>query len=530
MPYIPPLTVIAVSPANGDLNVPVNSTISASFSQPINSQTAMTSTFLVTGPSGSIAGNVQTSGSQLTFTPNASLPFASTMTATLTTSVKDLLGTTLTSNYNWTFSTGAAPDITPPSVPSGLSTSLITGSEVDFSWGASVDNSGVAGYKVYRDGTYLQSVTNLALLATWDSGLNFNTQYCYSVSAYDFSLNESAKSIPLCVTTLDFTSGNVAAWGGGRSHPDGTISILTTPDVVVNISGVRSITLGVQPFAVKSDNTIWQLDLIPPSQVPGISNVIAMAAGNNHALAVKADGTAWAWNTNYYGQFGNGTTTDSLIPVQMLNVSQVAAVAAGIAHSLVLQTDGSVWATGGNWLGQLGDGTTISKTAPVKVPTLSNVIAISASWDQSLALKSDGTVWAWGGTSYSNYLAAPSQIPGISNAVAIAQGHGFALAVNADGTVWAWGSNLSGQLGDGTNTNRTVPVQVAGLTSVIAVAAGDAHSLALKSDGTIWAWGNNANGALGDGTTISKNSPVQALRLNQVKAIAAGGNTSLSLR
>ncbi|MGC2165800.1 MAG: Ig-like domain-containing protein [Gallionella sp.] len=528
LPYIAPLTVHAVSPANSD--VPVNSIISVSFSQPVNSQTVTTASFLVSGPSGNITGNVQTSGSQVTFTPSADLPHDSLLTATITTVVQDLVGTALTSNYSWTFSTSAAPDITPPTVPDGLSATRTTGSEIEFSWISSTDNSGIAGYQVYRDGAYMKSVTNLALLSSWEGGLDFNTQYCYTVSASDYSGNESAQSIPLCVTTLDFASGSVATWGGSRSHSDGTISSISSPDVIANIDSVSAITLGSQAFAVKSDDTVWQLDLLPPTQVSGLGNVLTVSAGENHSLAVKSDGTVWVWNSNYYGQFGNGTTQDSLVPVQMLAVGQVVAVAAGIAHSLALQPDGSVWASGGNWLGQLGDGTTISKDLPVQVPSLSNIVEISAYRNQSLALKSDGTIWAWGDNGFGSYRSTPSQVIGISNGISIAQGHGFALAVKADGTVWGWGINTSGQLGDGTTTSRTTPAQVTGLTNVIAVAAGDAHSMALRSDGTVWAWGNNSSGELGDGTTISETIPVQVLGISQAKAIAAGGHGSMALR
>jgi Regulator of chromosome condensation (RCC1) repeat len=72
----------------------------------------------------------------------------------------------------------------------------------------------------------------------------------------------------------------------------------------------------------------------------------------------------------------------------------------------------------------------------------------------------------------------------------------------------AWGSNGSGQLGDGTTTDRTTPVQVSGFTGVTAIAAGTEHSLALKSDGTVWAWGGNLYGRLGDGTAANRTTPV----------------------
>lgn len=75
------------------------------------------------------------------------------------------------------------------------------------------------------------------------------------------------------------------------------------------------------------------------------------------------------------------------------------------------------------------------------------------------------------------------------------------------GSVFSWGSNLSGQLGDGTTTNRSTPGTVAGLTGVVAVTGGEDHSLALKADGTVWAWGENFAGQLGEGTTNIRSAP-----------------------
>src|SRR6266508_3833645 len=78
-------------------------------------------------------------------------------------------------------------------------------------------------------------------------------------------------------------------------------------------------------------------------------------------------------------------------------------------------------------------------------------------------------------------------------------------------TAWGWGYNISGQLGDGTTTNRSTPVQASGLTGVTAIAAGWNHTLALKGDGTVWAWGYNGDGQLGDGTTTNRSTPVQVI-------------------
>jgi hypothetical protein len=259
--------------------------------------------------------------------------------------------------------------------------------------------------------------------------------------------------------------------------------------------------------------------------------MVAVAGGGSHSLAVKSDGTVWAWGANWSGQLGNGTNTSSNVPVQVTGLSGVVAVAGGGNHSLALKSDGTVWAWGS---GLLGDGTTTNSNVPVQVTGLSGVVAVAGGVDHSLALKSDGTVWAWGygllGDGTTTNSNVPVQVTGLSGVVAVAAGWDHSLTVKSDGTVWAWGRNSLGQLGNGSNTDSNVPVQVTGLSDVVAVAAGDYHSMALKSDGTLWAWGWNIYGQLGNGSRTDSNVPVQVTGLSDLVAVAAGVYHSLALK
>ncbi|HEX7294988.1 MAG TPA: chitobiase/beta-hexosaminidase C-terminal domain-containing protein, partial [Pyrinomonadaceae bacterium] len=184
-------------------------------------------------------------------------------------------------------------------------------------------------------------------------------------------------------------------------------------------------------LALKGDGTVWAFGGNPngalgqpistsfsstPLQVPGLSNVRAVAAGGIHSMALKQDGTVWTWGENSQGQLGSGEGNGSFpVPRQVVGLTNVIAIAAGYRHSLALKSDGSVWAWGNNVSGQLGDGTTVNSNVPVLVANLT------------------ATAVTGGGT------------------------HSGALLPN--GTVRMWGSNANGQVGDRTTLERRQPVE-----------------------------------------------------------------------
>jgi alpha-tubulin suppressor-like RCC1 family protein len=269
--------------------------------------------------------------------------------------------------------------------------------------------------------------------------------------------------------------------------------------------------------------------------------VIAIASGTN-SLALKSDGSVWAWGRGDKGQLGNGSRTDSNVPVRVANLNCVTAIAVGGNQCLALRTDGSVWAWGGNSRGQLGDGTGANSDTPVAVSGLgAGVVAIAAGYQNSLALKSDGSVWAWGrndrgqlGNGTGNDSVVPVPISGLaSRVIQIADGDDFSLALRTDGSVWGWGNNFSGQLGNATRENLNTPTPVKGLVaSVKAIAVGEGHSLALLANGSVLAWGKNTSGQLGNGTIRDTSVPTPVSGLGSgVIAVAVGrGDFSLALK
>ena len=206
-----------------------------------------------------------------------------------------------------------------------------------------------------------------------------------------------------------------------------------------------------------------------PKQVGALTNWLKVSAGAYHSVAVKSDGTLWAWGNNDYGQLGyasGGGNRSS--PQQIGALTDWYKSACGEVFTLSVKTDGTLWSWGYNSSGQLGLGN---------------------------------------GTSYSS----PKQVGSLTTWSDVACGTDFSFGLKTDGTMWTWGANANGQLGDNTTVSKSSPVQAVTFGSNwVTAAAGLNFSAAIKNDGTLWLWGANTSGQLGDNTTVNKSSPVQA--------------------
>ena len=269
----------------------------------------------------------------------------------------------------------------------------------------------------------------------------------------------------------------------GDTQPDG-VQLISLEGGGANLGPrLKIVRLPLPAVGTTGDNSFGQCDVPAPA-----TNVVAVAAGAWHSLALRADGNVVAWGDNDSGQCD--------APASLTNA---VAIAAGGYHSLAIKASGAVAAWGAN-----DDGQT---SVP---PGLANVIGIAAGAWHSLALRFDGRVVAWG----DNSLGQTNVPAGLSNVIAVAAGGNHSLALKSDGTVSAWGENTDAH---GNFTGQSVvPL---GLSNVLNVAAGQYHSLAVKNDGTITAWGDNSEGQCSVPTGLSN-----------VVAIAAGAGHSLALR
>jgi hypothetical protein len=302
-----------------------------------------------------------------------------------------------------------------------------------------------------------------------------------------------------------------------------------------------------------------------PVPVTGISNATQVAGGEYNGLAVLSDGTVKDWGYNYYGELGDGTTTESSVPVQVKGLSNVVAVAGGAYHSLALLANGTVMAWGYNGYGQLGTGSASGpeecsgypcSRVPLPVAGISNAVAVAAGYSHSYALLADGTVMAWGYNYYGqtgdgkgslegcDCVPHPVAVPGVTGAISIAGGEYSGIALLADGTVKDWGYNYYGQAGNGTNSESsgtcycTGPTIVSNLSGATSVGAGAEFNLAGLSNGNVMAWGSNRYGQLATGSTSGPETcssyscsrlPIQVGSLANVRSVSAYGYGAAAL-
>jgi alpha-tubulin suppressor-like RCC1 family protein len=255
--------------------------------------------------------------------------------------------------------------------------------------------------------------------------------------------------------------------------------------------------------------------------------------GYLHTLAVRADGTMWAWGDNSGKQLGDGTSTPRYNPIRVTAYSDWQAVAAGPYHSLGRRVNGNLYGWGDNSSGQLGAS---GSALPVLIDsniywqdlaaagTAGATPALSSSY--SLTRKTDGSFKQMGVSPTSSATAAL-----LTDWVVLSAGISHAAAIRADGTIWSWGANTKGQLGDSSIATRTTPVQTGSATNWVQVAAGAAHSVGLQANGTLWTWGDNSKGQLGtDQMPNYSSSPFQIGSDQSWKAVSAGDNHTLALR
>jgi len=310
--------------------------------------------------------------------------------------------------------------------------------------------------------------------------------------------------------------------------------------------GVRQVVCGFfHNIAIKHDWTLWAwgyngegqlgdgtktphnlpIQVKGPDGIGWLTDIIAVAAGNQHSVALTGDGHVLTWGGNTFGQLGNGTFESSEVPIYVMNeydlpLDKVSAIAGGSHHVLILTEENELWGWGKNENGQLAHSTPTSYNRPIRIQGLpsNRIVQIAAGDAHSMVLLDNGEILSWGDNAFGQLgigNAISSMIPTLvlqanetplTNIVSITAGAFHSLALSNNGEIWAFGKNQNGELGIGSTADLSIPATVQHpenghpLSDIVFIASGASHSLAIQNNGTIWAWGNNKYGQLGNGT------------------------------
>ncbi len=334
----------------------------------------------------------------------------------------------------------------------------------------------------------------------------------------------------------DAPAGEIWTWGlnsVGQLGDNSTVNRSSPVSVVGGFTDWCQVAAGCESSsAIRLNGSLWmwgsgtggQLGdnttiskLSPVSVVGGYTDWCQISGGQAFTLAVRANGSLWAWGCGSCGRLGSGTITNRSSPVSVVGgFTDWCQISAGTQFAGGIRSDGSLWMWGAGTSGQLGDNTIVNKSSPVSVVgEFTDWCQVSVG-QQSAAIRTNGTLWAWGnntngslgdGTTVSK--SSPvSVLGGFTDWCRVSVSHlSTVAAVRTNGTLWAWGCNSFGELGDETTIRRSSPVSVVGgFTNWCQVSAGCCTTAAIRTDGTLWNWGVSER--LGSETTIDRSSPV----------------------
>jgi alpha-tubulin suppressor-like RCC1 family protein len=278
------------------------------------------------------------------------------------------------------------------------------------------------------------------------------------------------------------------------------------------------------------DGTTERRTIPAPATAPPNVRFETVSSGSQHTCGATADGVAYCWGVNTFGQLGNGTTENKTSPTPVqepMGVSFVT-VSAALNHTCGLSPAGAAYCWGLNGHGQLGNGTTENSPRPVAVAAPGGIafVAIGAGYsDFTCALASSGAAYCWGfnawgqlgnGDSTLSSQATPTPVlaPQDVGWTTLTTGGSHACALTAGGTAYCWGNNEGGKLGVGASSSRTTPTAVAGPqgATLTTVQAGGNHTCALVQGGAAYCWGTNSSGQLGnDMLPVNSTTPTPVL-------------------
>jgi len=369
-----------------------------------------------------------------------------------------------------------------------------TRTEVATEWGwASVSAGRRHTVAIKANGTLWGWGSNIAgelgvALGTNEWGKRINSHIPIQVGA---DTNWTSVSISCGLTVAIRADGTL--WGWGASWHD-----------------QLGVDLGTNEWGERTNSHI-------PIQMGRDTNWASVSAGSGFTVAIRTDGTLWAWGRKTSFDFYETTSiivTDyGNTPIQIGTATNWTSVFAGDSHTVALKNDGSLWAWGSNMYGQLGDGTVIDRLVPIRIGTDSDWASVSTGFNFTMAIKADNTLWAWGNNQWwhfgdgtggsvmrsdvSGIHLTPTQLGTEANWVHVSanmrglrwRGSGIHIvAVRTDGSMWAWGRKIDASTHTILSYGNT-PTRIGSDINWASVSAGSIHTVAIREDGSLWAWG-----------------------------------------
>ena len=220
----------------------------------------------------------------------------------------------------------------------------------------------------------------------------------------------------------------------------------------------------------------------------------------------------YCWGSNPFGEIGDGTTTQRLVPTLIAGSHLWSSIAVGYQDVCGITTAGAAYCWGPNGQSEVGDGTNTERTSPALVSGSHTWLSISEGYDSTCGIDNTNTAYCWGanndnqlGDGTTTNRSTPTALSGTWSQ--INAGDGTTCGVKTSGSGYCWGLNSSGQVGDNTTTQRTTPTAVSGGITWSSIATGFFNSCGLSTAGTAYCWGDNGAGDVGDGTTTQRNVP-----------------------